>query len=226
MAIYRSDDRSASVGDSNLDQDEPKPASSSAALKRYHASRTPAQRAAWRKRVSLGTSSGMDAWHARRTDAERQQARQRIKDAAICRTWSPQAPAKQWQRGHKPVGNTTPDALARRSLTRVQTASVKKIMRDIVGVRPDLIRDAIIEGLQAAPPRSFPYIALAAAYLDGKPIPAGPPIDGREDLSSLTRDQLLTRALCVAQRLQAEEQSVASGGEALPVIEVMPEPAE
>ena len=205
-----------------MDQNEPKRRDPSAALRRYHASRTPEQRAAWRARVSLGTSVGMDEWHAQRTDAEREQARQQITDAAICRTWSPQTPATKWQKGHTPVGNTTPDALARRSLTRVQNASVKKILRDIVDVQPELIRDAIIEGLQAPPPRSFPYLALAAAYLDGRPTDAVPPVEGKEDLSDLTRDQLLVRAMGIAQRLRDEVQRECSDSE-LPVIDVIQE---
>ncbi len=192
----------------------------SEAMKRWHASQTPEQRAALRERIRVGTTAGMHEWHAQRTEAEREQSTQHIRDAALCRVWSPQRPGHKWQKGRGPVGNTTPEALARRSMTRVEAASVKRILKDIVAVQPELVRDAIIEGLLATPPRSFPYIALAAAYLDGKPIDAQPPVDNREDLSELTRDELLARALAIARRLKAEQ-----AGE-LPVIDVIPEPSD
>jgi len=80
------------------------------------------------------------------------------------------------------------------------------------------VSDAIIQGLLAPPSRSFPYIALAAAYLDGKPIDAEPPDHYREDLSNLTREQLRDRAVALANRLQEEAR------ESLPVIDVTPEP--
>ncbi len=212
-----------------MKSDEPdnKPASNkSLALKRYHASRTPEQRAAWRERISLFTKAGMYDWHARRTDAEREQARQRITDAAVDRMWMPKRPGTSFQKGHQPVGNTTPEALARRTLTQVRNASVKRILMDIVGVQPELLYDAIIEGLKAPPPRSFPYIALAAAYLDGKPIDAPPPEDNRPDLSELSRDQLLARALGVAKRLQAADAATQEVHNGLPVIDVLPEACE
>lgn len=203
----------------------PKPPSSrSLALKRYHASRTPEQRAERSARISLFTRAGMYEWHAGRTDAEREQSRQAISDAALSRTWAPKTPGNKFRKGHKPVANTTPEALARRTLTQVRNASVERILADIVGTQPELLYDAIIEGLKAAPPRSFPYIGLAAAYLDGRPIDAPPPEDNRPDLSELTRDQLLARALEVARRLQAEAPQEVRNG--LPVIDVIPEAGE
>lgn len=115
------------------------------------------------------------------------------------------------------MGNNSPAALARRTMTQVQNASVKRILKDIVGVQPELVREAIIEGLSAPPPRSFPYIALAASYLDGKPVDAPPNPDGKADLSELTRDQLLARAMHIAKQLERDYTSD------LPVIDVLPE---
>ena len=199
----------------------------SEALKRYHASRTPEQKAAWREKVSLGTSVGMDQWHASRTPEHRELARQRIKDARLCRIFVPNQRGNRWQKGRKPVGNTTETALAKREFTKVRTASVKRILKDIVETQPELIRDAIIEGLLAPPPRSFPYIALAAAYLDGKPIDAEPPVERPNDLSELTTEQLLQRAVSIATRMsrEAQERAAALTNGPLPVIDVhaMPE---
>ncbi|MBP7779487.1 MAG: hypothetical protein KA371_20405 [Acidobacteria bacterium] len=187
--------------------------------KQRNASRTPEERAVWLERVREGTRAGARAWQASRTPEQRQQASLRMRDAALCRSFSGrESPGTPFQKGYQPVN--TPKTIALRSLSKVQNASVKRILRDVVGTQPDLLRDAIIEGLQAPPPRSFPYIALAAAYLDGKPINTDPPADGRDDLSDLTGDQLMARALAVAAHLrqQAEERE----GAQLPVIDVAP----
>lgn len=92
-----------------------------------------------------------------------------------------------------PVGKTT--------LAKIEKASVHRIIKDLVGTQPELIKDAIIAGLLAPPPRSFPYIALAAAYLDGKPAQAEPVSQPIVDLSELTRDQLAERAHRLARLL-------------------------
>ncbi|HXG90322.1 MAG TPA: hypothetical protein VNJ02_18505 [Vicinamibacterales bacterium] len=203
--------------------DEPKPRKKRPAMKLWHASRTPEQRAAWREKVSIGTSVGMDMWHAQRTQAERDKSRQLITDAAVARMWIRRQPGAgtKFLKGHAVANSNSPEALALRTMNQIQKASVARILKDIVRVQPELIRDAIIEGLQAPPPRSFPYIALAAAYLDGKPVDA-PPVggDNREDLSELTRDQLLARALNVANQLQREH----APEPALPVIDIVAEP--
>ena len=114
------------------------------------------------------------------------------------------------------MGSNTNEALARREFTRVKAASVKRILKEIVGIEPDLIRAAIIDGLSAPPPRSFPYIALAAAYLDGKPIDAEPPIQAIADLSELTNEQLRERAALLAAHFRGEVQEEG-------VIDVVPE---
>jgi hypothetical protein len=48
--------------------------------------------------------------------------------------------------------------------------SVKKIIEHLADQRPQTIGKALARGLAAPPPRSFPYIQLAAHYLDGKPV--------------------------------------------------------
>ena len=197
--------------------------SRSLALKRYHSSRTPEQRAQWLERVRVGTSLGMYLFHDRRTPEQREATRQRVIDSVVCGIWMRRHPGHRWQKGHQTMGNT-PEAIALRTLAQVQRASVRRIMKEVVATRPDLVRDAIIDGLLAPAPRSYPYLALAAAYLDGKPTAADPPTDTREDLSELTRDQLLARALAVASRLQRDAHVHASAdASALLVIDVVPE---
>lgn len=48
-------------------------------------------------------------------------------------------------------------------------ASIRAVLEDVISSEPGLIRDAIMRGLRAAPPRSFQYVQLAAHYVDGKP---------------------------------------------------------
>jgi cystathionine beta-lyase family protein involved in aluminum resistance len=52
---------------------------------------------------------------------------------------------------------------------RTVKASVRAVFADIVATEPALIREAILKGLRAAPPKSFAYLQLCAAYVDGKP---------------------------------------------------------
>jgi hypothetical protein len=55
------------------------------------------------------------------------------------------------------------------ALRKQMTVSIKAIMREMVSKDPQLIERALRDGLNADPPRSYPYLALAAAYLDGRP---------------------------------------------------------
>ena len=73
------------------------------------------------------------------------------------RDWTPEAPGPG-----RPTGslNKVPPTVK---------ASVRAVFQDIVATEPALIREAILKGLRAAPPRSFAYLQLCAAYLDGKP---------------------------------------------------------
>jgi hypothetical protein len=58
---------------------------------------------------------------------------------------------------------------ARDKIPRSVKASIRKIFEEIASTEPELIRAGIIAGLQAEPPKSFPYLQLAAAYVDGRP---------------------------------------------------------
>lgn len=149
---------------------------------------------------SLNVSIAMEIHHANRTKEQKEATRQKQADAAVCKMWIPKGPRYGRQLGsankvdpNTPVGTTT--------LAKIEKASVKRILKDLVGTRPELIMDALIAGLLATPPRSFPYIALAAAYLDGKPINAEPSSEV-VDLSNLTKDELMQRALAIAQTLK------------------------
>jgi hypothetical protein len=46
---------------------------------------------------------------------------------------------------------------------------VRAVFQDIVATDHALIHAAIFKELRATPPKSFPYLQLAAAYIDGKP---------------------------------------------------------
>lgn len=122
-------------------------------------------------------------------------------------------------------GQTAPMQTAasnqQRSLTRVKHASVKRIMREIVTDNPEEIRAAILEGIQAPPPRSFPYIALAAAYLDGKPTADGDDSSKSLDLSGLSLEELKERVAQVAAFLDSQ-----TPRSDLPVIDVTPQPED
>lgn len=55
------------------------------------------------------------------------------------------------------------------AIPRSAKASVKKIIEDLVGLEPEMVRAAFKAGLEAKPPYSFPYVQLGAHYIDGKP---------------------------------------------------------
>jgi hypothetical protein len=120
------------------------------------------------------------------------------------------------------------ERVARIEWSRVHKASVKRILKDIAENNPELIRDAIIDGLQAPAPRSYPYLALAAAYLDGRPPDAESAAQPADDYSNLSDAELFERARNVTQRLKTAIAARVTGSEArqLPVIdaEVIPQP--
>ena len=69
-----------------------------------------------------------------------------------------------WRKGQggKPKG-------AKDKLPRSFKASVAAIFAEVASADPGLIRSAIEKGLKSSPPRSYQYLALAGAYIDGKP---------------------------------------------------------
>ena len=70
------------------------------------------------------------------------------------------------------VGNPGPGRPkgSRDKVFRTFKASVRTIFLDVAENDPALLREAIILGIQATPPKSFPYLQLAAHYLDRKPV--------------------------------------------------------
>ena len=95
-----------------------------------------------------------------------------------------------------PIGNTT--------LAKIEKASIKKAILEVAGRRPELVPDVIIGVLEFARDnphlaiRAYPFIALMAAYTDGKPVDAGThqEMSTRNplDLSSLSQSELRDRA--------------------------------
>jgi hypothetical protein len=77
-------------------------------------------------------------------------------------TWDPETAVAVGKRGGRPPG-------AKDKVPRSAKASIAAIFREIATTDPDAIRKAIYAGLTAEPPKSYQYVALAAAYLDGKP---------------------------------------------------------
>lgn len=159
-------------------------------------------------------SAGMELWHAGRSAEEVQATREKLADAARF-YWS--------LGGHFVAGNDPgccappryPDTAEKARQTRMAKEFIVKIIREIVDSveGKELVRDAIICGLASKAPYSFPYIKLAAAYLDGNPIDRLPPPEQKAiDLSLLTPAELVAAAQSLADRvrLAAEEQQGAT----------------
>ena len=49
-------------------------------------------------------------------------------------------------------------------------SSVRALLERLAADKPQLYERAILRGLAAGGARSYPFVALAAAYLDGKPV--------------------------------------------------------
>jgi len=54
-------------------------------------------------------------------------------------------------------------------VTRTFKASIRQVFEEIASEDPDLIKTAVLRGLRGRPRESFPYVQLAAHYIDGKP---------------------------------------------------------
>jgi hypothetical protein len=183
------------------------------------------------------TTRGMYAWHAKRTPEQKEAFRQKARDAAVCQMWIPKGPRHGRKPGAKnkrksvdpktifqgPGGTTT--------LAKIERASIKRIIKDLATTQPELFRDAIIAGLLAPAPRSYPYVFLAAQYLDGKPVDAEPVSQPIADLSELSKDDLIRRALNIAAKLQRDsqerddlEREREARGTGLAIIDITPEP--
>jgi hypothetical protein len=66
-------------------------------------------------------------------------------------------------------------------------SSVKALYEEIAAKAPELLHNAIVKGLKAAPPKSYQYLQLGAYYIDGKPAET---VNIRPDLSGLTDDEI------------------------------------
>lgn len=156
--------------------------------------------------MAIEHSEGMRKWHASRTPEQKAATSLKLSDAAACRLWVRHG---RGNRNGRPGARKTMDQIiGTTTLLKIERASIKRIMKEIAGTEPELVREAIREGLMAPPPRSFPYVALLAAYLDGKPVDAGThqEMNTRRstDLSELSREQLRQRALLLAERFADE----------------------
>lgn len=58
---------------------------------------------------------------------------------------------------------------SRDKVTRTFKASIKHVFEEVATEDPELIRTAVLRGLRGRPREAFPYVQLAAFYLDGKP---------------------------------------------------------
>jgi hypothetical protein len=54
-------------------------------------------------------------------------------------------------------------------IPRTWKGSIKAIFEAISSEQPELLRDAMVKGLKAKAPKSFPYLQLAVHYIDGRP---------------------------------------------------------
>lgn len=58
---------------------------------------------------------------------------------------------------------------SRNKFPRSMKASVVRVLEAVVNESPDLIEQAVLKGLKGKPRESFPFLQMAAHYLDGKP---------------------------------------------------------
>ena len=72
-----------------------------------------------------------------------------------------------WRKGWTP-GRVSKPKGSKDRVPRSVKASIVAVIQDVVNTEPALIRQAVIDGFRARPPKSFAYLQLAAAYLDGE----------------------------------------------------------
>lgn len=58
---------------------------------------------------------------------------------------------------------------SRNKMPRSLKASIVKVLEMVVDTNPELIKKAVLRGLAGKPRESFPFLQMAAHYLDGKP---------------------------------------------------------
>ena len=63
---------------------------------------------------------------------------------------------------------------------RMKVVSVARIVKVLVKEKPEVVRQAMLDGLQSKPPYSAPYLRLCLEYTDGKPlVPVAHQVDGQ-----------------------------------------------
>jgi hypothetical protein len=157
--------------------------------------------------------------HANRSPEEREATRLKQSDAAVMQMFT---------RPHKP-GNPlggTPGNAGYNAVARAKRASILKIAREVATTHEEDIRQAILDGIHAPPPRSFPYLALLFDRLEGKAVDATTMQEMNStpqvDLTQLTTDQLRERVLQIAKRLtEPEEPPVVIDAEVVPNLDDM-----
>jgi hypothetical protein len=77
-----------------------------------------------------------------------------------------------WTKKTRPKGGRKKGSKDR--VPRSFKGSIKKIFEEIASEQPELIYQAVEKGLKAPAPKSFPYLQLVTAYIDGKPMEAVP----------------------------------------------------
>jgi hypothetical protein len=156
--------------------------------------------------MAIEHSEGMRKFHASRTPQQKAATSLKLSDAATCRMWAKKGGGNPNGRPGARKSMDPQTRIGTTTLAKLAKASIVKIMKDLAATDPELFREALIAGLQAPPPRSFPYLALAASYIDGRP-PAEPPIQPLGDLSDLSRDELRDRVERLARLLGGDSTS-------------------
>jgi hypothetical protein len=77
-----------------------------------------------------------------------------------------------WTKATKPKGGRKKGA--KDKVPRSFKGSIKAVFEEIASEDPELIYQAVIKGLKAPAPKSFQYLQLITAYIDGKPTDAVP----------------------------------------------------
>jgi hypothetical protein len=73
-----------------------------------------------------------------------------------------------WTKKTRPKGGRKKGS--KDKIPRSFKGSIKKIFEEVATEQPDLLYKAVVNGLRAPAPKSFPYLQLVTAYIDGKPM--------------------------------------------------------
>jgi hypothetical protein len=141
---------------------------------------------------------GVQRWFQNLTPGARDALSAARRDIAICTVHRPRPRlTRPFAKGNTLGSKNSLSVITDRKRLAV---SVKRIMRDLVDREPHLVEEGLRRGLQADPPRSYPYLALAASYIDGRPpeqinIEANVQTQASVELSRLSNSDLQTLRL-------------------------------